>query len=265
MNDSSQLFTYFNAITSFLKKKLIVALPIMGISLVQTTYAQVEHIEAYYEKLEKQARKESVTIQFVQDEMQLVEDFSGLNQIILLRHGEPALSKKGWRKRKEAMQFVFQYDTVGVCSSEYAPIQLNPQEVNVIFTSTLQRSISTAQQLFPTFTNQQAKPIFKEFERKVFSFFNIKLPLRWWTTGSRVFWLMGLNKKGIESFSEAKKRAKKAASLLEIDATQNGKTLLVSHGLLNHYLVKYLEKSGWKEVFDGGKGYLSQKVLVRYQ
>ena len=74
---------------------------------------------------------------------------------------------------------------------------------------------------------------------------------------------MGFNKRDIESFREAKKRARIAAVKLEENATKNGKTLLVSHGLLNHYLVKYLKKNGWTEVFDGGRGYLSQKVLVK--
>ena len=119
-----------------------------------------------------------------------------------------------------------------------------------------------AAQLFGEEFDKRPEAIFREFERKVFSFPNIKLPLNWWLIGSRAFWVLGLNKKGIETFSEAKKRAKQAVALLESDARENGKTLLISHGLLNHYLVKYLEQNGWTEVFDGGKGYLSQKVLV---
>lgn len=247
--------------------KLVTALLLSIICAIawHPSAAQLEEVKAHYKKLEQQTKKTPVTIRFVQREMDLVVDFSSLNQIILLRHGEPALNKKGWRKRKEAIRFVAQYDSVNVYPPEYAPINLTGSEIDVIFTSTLNRSISTAEQLFPEYEHQIAKPIFREFERKVFSFFNIKLPLKWWTTGSRVFWLMGLNKKGIESFSEAKQRAQEAAVLLENNAYENGKTLLVSHGLLNHYLVKYLKKNGWTEVFDGGKGYLSQKVLVRYQ
>jgi broad specificity phosphatase PhoE len=83
-------------------------------------------------------------------------------------------------------------------------------------------------------------------------------------TGSGVFWFMGLNGKDIESFKEAKKRVQKAAGMLEKNTLSNGKTVLVSHGLLNHYLVKYLKKKGWTKVYDGGKGYLSQKLLVKY-
>ncbi len=227
--------------------------------------AQLDVVKKHYKKFEKQSKDVSVTLRFIQEEMNLVENFSRLQQIVLLRHGEPALNKKGWRKRKEAIRFIAQYDSVGVYPPEHVPIKLSAREVDVIFTSTLNRSISTAEQLFQGFEDQRDESIFREFERKVFSFFNIKLPLKWWTTGSRVFWLMGFNKKGIESFSEAKQRAKEAAIFLETHASENGKTLLVSHGLLNHYLVKYLKKNGWTQVFDGGKDYLSQKILVKYK
>ena len=248
-----------------LTKELISRLifSIMMYLLWNTGNAQFEKVEAHYNQLEKRSNEEKVTIQFVQEEMDLVEDYSKLNQIILLRHGEPALDKKGWRKRKEAVKYVRQYDSVGVYAPRYMPLLLAADEIEVIFTSTLNRSISTADQLFLRPQDQRADSIFREFERKVFSFFNLKLPLKWWTTGSRAFWIMGLNKKGIESFSEAKQRARNAALILESQASENGKALLVSHGLLNHYLVKYLKKNGWTEVFDGGKGYLSQKMLVK--
>ncbi len=225
--------------------------------------AQFEAVEKYYKGLENSSTEDPITISFVQEDSNLVQDFSSLNQIILLRHGEPALDKKGWRKRKEAMKFIRAYDSVGIFKPVHVPLSLQEGEVEVIFTSTLNRSISTATYVFGRPEDQQPDFIYREFERKIFSFPNIKLPLKWWLTGSRMFWFMGFNKRDIESFREAKKRARIAAVKLEENATKNGKTLLVSHGLLNHYLVKYLKKNGWTEVFDGGRGYLSQKVLVK--
>jgi len=239
---------------------------VIAISLIIVGYsskAQHEQLVAHFSELQKQAKKTPVTLQYVQDEMGLVEDFASLQQIILLRHGEPALNKKGWRKRKEAIEYIKAYDSVGVYPPTYQPIILNENDVNVVFTSTLYRSISTAEQLFQRAEDQNPKALFREFERKIFAFPNIKLPLKSWLTTSRLFWLMGMNKKDIESFSEAKKRAKEGVVFLEEDAQKNGKTLLVSHGLLNNYLAKYLKKNGWVQVFDGGKGYMSQKMFVR--
>ncbi|MEM7107686.1 MAG: histidine phosphatase family protein, partial [Bacteroidota bacterium] len=187
-----------------------------------------------------------------------------LSQIILLRHGEPALNKKGSRKRKEAIQFIKEYDSVGIYPPEFIPVVIEPGELSVINTSSIPRSIATAELVFNQKDLQRPDSLFREFERKIFAFPNVKLGLKFWLTGSRILWFLGFNKKGIESFSKAKARAKAAAVLLEKDAAKNGKTILVSHGLLNHYLVKYLKKNGWTQVYDGGKGYLAQKVLVRY-
>ena len=76
---------------------------------------------------------------------------------------------------------------------------------------------------------------------------------------------MGLNRKGIERKSDAKKRAQEVAAFLEQDALNKGKTVLVSHGLLNRYVEKYLKRLGWQTVYNGGNGYLSQRMLVKYR
>ena len=234
------------------------------LGFIPIAHAQLEKIENYYHRQQKEAKHGLQSIQFIQQDMELVENYSGLSQIILLRHGEPALDQKGWRSRKQAIKFIQDYDSVEVYPPECASVMLQDQELRIIYTSNINRSISTANQLFGQSEIQHADSLFREFERKIFSFPNIKLPISWWLNISRVLWFMGLNKKGIESFSEAKSRAMIAVQSLEKDASANGKTLLVSHGLLNHFLVKYLRKNGWTEVFDGGKGYLSQKMLVKY-
>ena len=192
------------------------------------------------------------------------EETSKLSQIMLVRHGEPALNKKGWRKRKEAEKFVRAYDSVGIYEPEYLPVSLRSGEIDTILTSSLNRSISTAKYLAKDQISLKNDTLFREFERKVFSFPNIKLPLKFWTATSRVLWIGGLNKKNIESFSQAKKRAKRGVARLEESAKKNGKTVLVSHGFLNRYLTKYLQKNGWHLAYNGGKGYLSQQLIIRY-
>ncbi|MEO1052074.1 MAG: histidine phosphatase family protein [Bacteroidota bacterium] len=224
-------------------------------------YAQSEKVLQYYEALEKKAKNEQVTIGFIPDS--LLDDNVQFAQIILLRHGEPALNKKGGRKRKEAIQFIKDYDSVGIYPPAFIPVELNENELTVINTSSINRSKSTANYVFGDGYDYRPTPMFREFERKIFAFPNIKLPLKWWLAGSRVFWFMGLNKRGIERFSKAKDRAREGTKFLEEQAMAEGKTLLVSHGLLNHFLVKYLKKNGWVEAYDGGKGYLSQKLLIK--
>lgn len=229
-----------------------------------TANGQLIGVESHYARLEELSESEPQTIGFIQEEMNLVEDFSQLSQIILIRHGEPALDKEGWRTRKEAKQFVLDYDSVGIYPPSFVPVALEPGELELIHTSSIPRSINTAQLVFKQEEIQRPDSLFREFERKIHSAPNIKLPLSWWLNNSRILWILGMNKKGIESFGEAKGRARRATKKLEDDAMANGKTLLVSHGLLNHFLVKYLEQNGWTEVYDGGSDYLAQKVLVKY-
>lgn len=226
--------------------------------------SQIVGVEGYYQRLERLSRSSPQTIQFVQEDMKLVGDYSQLSQIILLRHGEPALDKKGGRKREEAVQFIKDYDTVGIYPPSFVPVVLESGELEIIHTSSIPRSIATAKWVFAQEDIQGPDPLFREFERKIYPFLNVKMPLKWWLNTSRILWFMGMNKKGIERFSQAKKRAREGAGFLEKEAQAKGKALLVSHGLLNHYLVKYLKQSGWTEVYDGGRGYLSQKVLVKY-
>lgn len=227
-------------------------------------YGQLEKVEAYYKQLKKESKPEPVTLRFVQANNNLVEDYAQLSQIILIRHGEPALEKRGWKERGEAMQYIKDYDSVGVYPPSFIPLEIQPGELTVIHTSNVNRAVSTAEQVFEQKELFRPDTMFREFERKIFSFLNIRVPIKFWLAGSRVLWFMGVNDRGIESSAEARNRAQQAAAFLEQDALQHGKSLLVSHGLLNRYLEKYLNQRGWKTVYDGGNGYLSQKMLVRY-
>jgi hypothetical protein len=170
--------------------------------------AQAEKIEAYFEALKEDKKHPETTISFVQEEMGLVEDYSKLAQIILVRHGEPALNKTRRRNRKEAVQFAKDYDSVGIYAPAFIPVTITADELKVIHTSSINRSISTAQKVFNREDLQQPDTLFREFERKIFPFPNIRLRTKWWNIGSRILWFLGVNKKGVESFSNAKKRVR---------------------------------------------------------
>jgi len=226
-------------------------------------FSQTERIVEFYDAVEKAAGEEGFQLTFVQPEMNLVDDYENLQQIILIRHGEPALKKHGWLKRKEAQAFVRAYDSVGIYTPEKKPVLLYSNELDTIFTSSIPRAKNTAELIFGADIAFQPYPLFREFERKIFAFPNLRLPLKYWLVKSRILWFFGTNKKGIESFSKAKKRAKQGVELLEQKAARDGKVVLVSHGLLNRFLVKYLKKNGWQVARDGGSGYLASWLLVR--
>jgi len=181
---------------------------------------------------------------------------SGVKQIIIIRHGEPAMNKNGWKDRDEAIRYTKMYDSVGVYDFDRKPICLRNDDLNIVFTSELPRAINTAEKTFIHEFPMESMELFNEFERKIINFPNIKLPRQFWSVTTRMVWMMGFNDKGIESFSQAKHRANEAAVFLDEEAKKYGKTLLFSHGFLNKYIKRYLMKSGYKVIDLDGQKYL---------
>jgi len=188
---------------------------------------------------------------------------SETQQIILIRHGEPDINKKGWRNRNEAIIFMQQYDSAIVLPFTKRPINVDSIQIDTILHSSLPRAKNTAQRTFGKKKFLIGNRNFVEFERKAMKWPNIKMPTRFWTTGSRILWMMGLNDKNIESFRQAKIRTIKNTKVLTSGAERNGMVILVAHGLHNKYLKKFLRKSGWEIVFNNGNDYLSVKILAR--
>ena len=179
-----------------------------------------------------------------------------IQQIILIRHGEPAMDKKGWKNRDGAINYTEMYDSVGVYDFDKKPICLRASEPKFAFTSQLPRAINTAEKTLEGERPIMLVGLFNEFDRKVIEFPNIKLPRQFWYITSRVVWMMGFNDKGIEYFSEAKDRARQAASFLDNQARKNDKVLLFAHGFLNKYTKRYLKDLGYEVLDLGGQKYL---------
>ncbi|NNC94902.1 MAG: phosphoglycerate mutase family protein [Chitinophagales bacterium] len=199
--------------------------------------------------------QEDIKLGFVDDE--------SIIQIMLIRHGEPDLKKDGWVGRRGAEEYFRDYDSVNIIIPEFLPIHLKPGEVKCVYTSTLPRSSHTAMVLFGEGFDYCPMYMFREFERRVFNFISLRLPLKLWTTISRGLWIIGINQRDIESFRKAKKRAREGAEFLDERAMEDEKVILVAHGFLNRYLKKYLVDMGYELKVDGGSGYLSSSILVK--
>lgn len=190
------------------------------------------------------------------------DSLSGIKQIILIRHGEPDLDKKGWRNRAEAIRFIQQYDSSRITHFTSNPLKLENITIDTIYHSSLNRARQTAQLAFGKYFIRVEDSCYREFENKIWNGCNIKKPIWCWISSSRIFWFLGWNDKNIESFKDAKKRAKTNSEKLIINANQNEMTILVAHGLHNKYVKKFLRKAGWKLVFNNGNDYLSIKILA---
>jgi broad specificity phosphatase PhoE len=232
----------------------------------------IERIEQRYKELGKEiplakgkGRQISHAIRFIQPEDGVVKDYGKLRQIALVRHGEPDMVKTGRFNAAEAQQFLRCYDSVCIIVPDQPFFNFKDKEDVEVFSSPLNRAFTTAKFLCGTDKNIIVSPEFREFEANMDTRHSKKhLPIKFWTTTSRLKWMFGLGKqKNIESFSDARKRARRAAQTLDNATEKNPKVLLTAHGLLNRSIKKNLVKMGWKVVEYNGNKYLGTTILVK--
>lgn len=216
-------------------------------------------------QFQQQRFKEGYCLDFLRAEDFPEFNLEDLQQIIIVRHGEPAMNKKGWRNREEAIIYTRMYDAVGVYDFDKKPICMRAYDVPVVYTSRLPRAINTAEKTINGEIPIMQMALFNEFERKIIKFPNLKLPMKFWSVTSRFVWVLGFNDKEIESFSEAKERSHEAASLLNQSAQRDGKALLFAHGFLNKYIKKYLKDLGYVALNLNGQQYLGAYYFYKFR
>ena len=115
--------------------------------IISSGFAQ-DNLINEIKRIQLQKLKDGVCLDFIRNsDMQEIEE-SGIQQILVFRHGEPALHKKGWKNRKEAIRYTEMYDSVGIYDFEQKPICLRENDIKIVYTSKLPRSINTAEKTF---------------------------------------------------------------------------------------------------------------------
>ncbi|WP_162056342.1 histidine phosphatase family protein [Pontibacter pamirensis] len=231
----------------------------------------IQNIAGIYEYLNAEASHVTVngapvspSTRFISPEDEVIADYSNLRQIALVRHGEPELTKTGKFSYEEASQFLVNYDSVGIVVPDEPFFNVGDTAEVAIFSSPLNRARTTAEYLFGTENEMVYSPDFREFETTIGKFSpRLRLPIKLWTAFARVKWMLGVDRNGIESFADARERARKTARQLAEASEEKPKVVLVAHGFLNRYVKQNLEDMGWKVVRDGGSGYLATTILVK--
>ncbi|WP_439881786.1 histidine phosphatase family protein [Pontibacter sp. MBLB2868] len=183
------------------------------------------------------------------------------NRIFLIRHARPEVDNNGLFDAEAARQYITAYDTAKVEQFVLQHEVIPYQEIDKVYCSTLIRSQLTAKAIFGDNVHLRIDNSFREFERRIFSLPLVRLPIKLWLLSARILWFLGLNSKGIETFREARKRARSCARTLAADAVQNKTSVLVAHGLLNNFILRELRKMGWKTTYYEGHKFLSVTVL----
>lgn len=185
-------------------------------------------------------------------------------EVVLIRHAAVQHEHDGWIGSKKAKQYRASYDT--------SPIhQFNPDTVlakiperitDTIFVSGLPRSIATGLKLFGDSAQVVSLQMLNEFEMHV-AWLPLIMPYKAWTSFSRALWLMGWEKRGTESYAEAKDRVDAVADFIEKKAEEDEQVILVTHGFINRNIAKELERRKWHILQNEGKKNLGATVLQK--
>ncbi len=219
-------------------------------------------IRQHYQSQQAREPGKDGVISFIDETRVSLDKNQQIYQIILIRHGVPRIKRKGWLSFYGAQAWLEAYDTVEVYPIKTSPVLIDPAQITFVRSSPLPRARSTAEQLFQEDFIINYDPLFIEFRNEIVPLPWIKLPVKWWSLTSRLLWMAGLHSGRVSSFPQEKERARQGAGKLDSIARQEHRVVLVSHGFLNRYLIRYLKKKGWKHSYDGGFGYTNVQVLT---
>ncbi len=220
-------------------------------------------IKAYYKGIRHQDDRLNKPVTFIDESILDLDPNQELLQIMLIRHGEPRIKRKGWFSFYDAHNYLQAYDTVKVYPIQALPVKFEGGHIKRVYCSPLPRARSTASQLFDKKTEIIYDSVFVEFTNEIIPVPWIRLPLQFWTVSSRLLWMAGLHSDQVPGFPAEKVRAREAGFLLARIAVKDKRTVLVAHGFLNRYIIKYLKRKGWKHSYDGGYGYTNVQVMSK--
>ena len=185
--------------------------------------------------------------------------------IILIRHGEPALSRKCLITAREYGDWWAKYEVGGLLAGQTPPAALvaAAEGAGAIYVSTRQRAQETAAAVAAgreTMTNALfieaplPPPPIPDW---------IRLSPKWWGVVSRFWWHAFNHHGGQETRDQAEARAEQAAQVLIAKASGGKDVLVFAHGYFNHMVGRRLKVDGWKLVENQGFKYWSQRRYER--
>ena len=185
----------------------------------------------------------------------------GPGAVTLVRHGEPALSRRVRLSAQGYGAWWARYEAGGLKAGQLPPRDLVDAAARsgVILSSTRPRAIETARALVGDHVFE-ASSLFIEAPLPPPPLpAALKLPPRWWGVISRLCWMwLGLTDRQ-ESYGEAKARARRAAQDLMARAADGDEVMLIAHGFFNLMIGRALQAEGWRLALDQGFSYWSAR------
>jgi broad specificity phosphatase PhoE len=182
-----------------------------------------------------------------------------MGAITLVRHGEPALSRRVKLDWRGYVEWWSRYDQVGLLEGQTPPAILHKfaREARYIYSSTLPRSIETAEAVCDGkgFVSLEALIEAPLPPPHLPSFIKLTPNSYAWGFLARVCWWY-LNIHGTTEGREvAKVRARKVAEFLFDKAREGGDVLVLAHGFFNLMVSIELKKMGYIKTLEEGFKY----------
>ena len=172
-------------------------------------------------------------------------------EILLVRHGKPTGAMNPKLSAVGFANWVREYN-----KSKIDPNSLPPKHLKYSLTEHLIVASDLARSIDSVRICVDKEPDLKLKEFREMDIPRYKLPFSFkaytWLLISRVFWFSGFSGK-VESFKNAKIRAKSSANKLQELANIHGKVVFFGHGMLNKYIAKELNSMGWNGTPVGKK------------
>jgi broad specificity phosphatase PhoE len=166
-------------------------------------------------------------------------------EIVLIRHGKPAINTSGKTSAADFGRWVKQYDQAGIIAEHQPPNEALEiaNQCSFIVCSHLPRSIESAKALNIEAPNIMSD-FFRECEMPHANWTFPKLSITSWSMLFRAFQLMGYSPNA-ESYKAIKRRSAECAKQLAKLSEQHQSVLVIGHGALIWFLHKQLIRMGW--------------------
>ena len=176
----------------------------------------------------------------------------GYDVIVLVRHGESALSRKIHLTAQQYRLWWAKYTITGIAAGQTPPAKLKAvmQNADSVICSSLERAQESAA-LARGRAADRIDPELMEAALPPPSLGPLKLRPKSWGTLSRVVWFLDLVDSE-ERVKPARARAKRAADSLALEAEGGRLIVALAHGWFNRMVATQLRKSGWKMTKNQG-------------
>jgi broad specificity phosphatase PhoE len=185
------------------------------------------------------------------------------SRIVLVRHGKPDWNNTVRIRGCDLAGYIHARDNAPIDPSVPPSDELRElaRATDVFCSSPLRRSRESAHLLAPD-APLIVDVLFREVYTPTAIASKIRLPAKAWGLIARARWLAGWSP-GVESYKEARLRARKAAAELQTLSRERGNLLLAAHGVMNVLIAGRLKKDGWKGPFLRARHYWSFMIYER--